>query len=335
MAFALPCVSLASYPAGAGASRDAGLASAWSDAMHTLGMLAITDHGVSDATIATLHSCALAFFRQPLDAKMAACVHSGYGSGGYVPQGVEAVARSTGDSRAPADAVESFVFNHGGDQRGDQRDQDQHRTRTNPAEARLRDAVRDYWRQLEQLLGLLMQLSAEALGYDGRFFEEYFDPPKCNLRLAYYAPPPAGAIEDVDSEQNSQAPKIERSNRSPQQRYGAHTDYTGFTILRADAPGLQVQLSDGTWVSVSCPPNSLIVNAGDLIERWTNDLWRSPPHRVVFSPVERLSLVFFTGPKSSTKIEALPGTATAERPSRYEPTTAGEHLYMKLKKSNV
>ena len=123
---------------------------------------------------------------------------------------------------------------------------------------------------------------------------------------------------------------------------GAHTDYTGFTILRQDpsVSGLEAQTRDGEWHAVPPRPGGFVVNAGDLIQVWTNDRWRSPPHRVVNPPPGlarkgRLSLVFFTGPADETVIEALPGTFGEGRPKRYEPVSARGHLLKKLGLSNT
>jgi len=132
------------------------------------------------------------------------------------------------------------------------------------------------------------------------------------------------------------------SRRPHGHRYGAHTDYTGFTILRQDprVAGLEAQTVAGEWVTVPPRKDALVINAGDLIQVWTNDRWRSPPHRVITPPEgtppqARLSLVFFTGPADDTMIEALPGTHDITRPMRYEPILSGEHLMRKLTASNV
>lgn len=64
-------------------------------------------------------------------------------------------------------------------------------------------------------------------------------------------------------------------------QYGAHTDYLTYTVLNADssdwsrdgAGGLQVLVGD-EWLPLRVPDKAaggLIVNAGDLIQRWTND----------------------------------------------------------------
>jgi isopenicillin N synthase-like dioxygenase len=56
---------------------------------------------------------------------------------------------------------------------------------------------------------------------------------------------------------------------------------------------------DGAWHPVRAPANSYIVNLGDLMQRWTNDTWRSTLHRVVPPPPDvsgstrRQSMAFF------------------------------------------
>ena len=67
-----------------------------------------------------------------------------------------------------------------------------------------------------------------------------------------------------------------------QQRMGAHSDYTTFTLLRADpVPGLQIVAPSGGWIDVVPRPDSLLLNVGDLLAMWTNDVWPSTLHRVV------------------------------------------------------
>jgi len=37
---------------------------------------------------------------------------------------------------------------------------------------------------------------------------------------------------------------------------------------------------DGVWRDVPCPPDMIVVNVGDLLERWTRGAFHSPLHRV-------------------------------------------------------
>ena len=146
-------------------------------------------------------------------------------------------------------------------------------------------AARRYWEAMEDLLARrVLPISAEALGLPASFFDTFY---ACEggrtganaLRLAHY--PTAGAGEGAgEAHAGKKAGKTNKGGLS----YGEHTDYQGFTLLRADprVGGLEVRFPDGEWRAV--PPmggDAIIVNAGDLIQRWTNDTWTSALHRVV------------------------------------------------------
>jgi isopenicillin N synthase-like dioxygenase len=73
--------------------------------------------------------------------------------------------------------------------------------------------------------------------------------------------------------------------------------------------GLQAWDDEG-WFSPPYSPDSLVVNLGDLMERWTDGRWRALKHRVLPpSPAapdeELLSLVFFFESDPDTLIEPL------------------------------
>mmetsp|Transcript_1437 Transcript_1437/g.4315 ORF Transcript_1437/g.4315 Transcript_1437/m.4315 type:complete len:345 (-) Transcript_1437:44-1078(-) len=260
-------------------------------------------------------------------ADKASFCHGPYGNplGGYTSVGVEAVARSRdahgtdgggADAEAPPDLVESFVY------------KPEEPTKPKPPELA---AAAAYHAALLGVLGLLNAVSEAALGLGAGYFGPFYAPPKVSLRLAHYPPLSAAAAA------------------SRALRYGAHTDYTGFTILRQDpadegredAGGLEVRVGE-RWVAVRPRADAFVVNAGDLLEVWTNGRWRSAVHRVAKPPpgsaaaaAPRLSVPFFTGPGDDARIEALPTCVDAAHPRRYEAVTAGEHLRRKLGISNV
>ena len=75
-------------------------------------------------------------------------------------------------------------------------------------------------------------------------------------------------------------------------------------------------------------PGTFIVNFGEMLARWTNDVFRATPHRVVNrSGRERYSIPFFFGTNYDTRIECLP---TCPGPARYAPIQAGEYLARRL-----
>ena len=87
------------------------------------------------------------------------------------------------------------------------------------------------------------------------------------------------------------------------------------------------QLSPQALHPVEAPARSLVVNLGDMLARWSNDRYRSTPHRVV-GPVgrERFSIPLFVNPDPSTVVECIPACVSEDRPQRYGPVTAGDFL---------
>ena len=52
------------------------------------------------------------------------------------------------------------------------------------------------------------------------------------------------------------------------------------TLLATDGtPGLQIRLND-RWMEVPSLPGTFVCNVGDMLERWTNGMFRSIVHRV-------------------------------------------------------
>ena len=108
-----------------------------------------------------------------------------------------------------------------------------------------------------------------------------------------------------------------------------------------DAPGgPQVQTRSGDWLDVRAVPGSFVVNLGDMMARWTNGRWAATLDRgVVVPPADRAAgsrrqtIVFFHDPRADAVIECIPGCADADRPPRYEPVTALEHVRAKAAKA--
>ena len=290
---------------------------AWDRAFSTLGFAVITGHGVPLEDIVDIQKNARNFFGQEMKVKMRSCLKSGYGKGGFLPMGGESVSRSrdSQDNEKPPDIVESLCFLQDG--AGNDVIPDTPVT--------MKDSVQRYCMHMQKLLSVVMEVSALALGLKRNFFMPFFSSPQNVLRLAYY---PA---------QGNEKPKPN------QMRYGAHTDYTGFTLLRPDdqVGGLEILLPNTLkWIPVDKVENCYIVNAGDLIQQWTNTNWISNLHRVVNPPPElghkaRLSVVYFTGPNKDAKIEPIPECCSAENPPKYDPVIAGEFLDAKLASTSL
>ena len=177
-----------------------------------------------------------------------------------------------------------------------------------------------YQAGLHALALRLVRLLALALDLPASHFEApgFFDRPMMFLRLLQYAPELSQPEEGVFGA-------------------GAHSDYGMLTLLATDEnDGLQIQprafplsasASDAGWMDVPARPGSLIVNLGDMLERWSNGRFLSTRHRVVSKTGrERFSIPFFFEPNFDCQVECLPTCTSPANPPRYAATTAGEYL---------
>jgi len=120
-----------------------------------------------------------------------------------------------------------------------------------------------------------------------------------------------------------------------QVRGGAHTDYGSITLLYRfdDISALQVyDKNDAVWVTVPSVKNSIVLNVADMFQRWTNDLLKSTPHRVVNVDMDkpRYSMPYFVDPGRDVMIKNL----TSE-PDKHPPISAYEYLKWRLAQSYV
>jgi isopenicillin N synthase-like dioxygenase len=183
-----------------------------------------------------------------------------------------------------------------------------------PALAGFTEAVRLYQSAALEVAQRILRALALALTADADFFASRMADPQCRLRLLHYPETSLGA--------DGARPVL----NTP------HTDYGAITLLATDGvAGLEVKPVDGVWTPVRAPVGSLIVNLGDMLARWTNDRYRSTPHRVLGSPDrDRYSIPFFVNPDPATVVECIPGCVSPENPCRYEPVTAGDFLASRI-----
>lgn len=157
----------------------------------------------------------------------------------------------------------------------------------------------------------LHEAIAMDLGQPPEFFAPHFTQPMATLRLLSY-PPGTGAADEHGA--------------------AAHTDYGALTLLATDGePGLQVLPRGGHWMDVPQLPGALIVNIGDCLMRWTNDIYVSTTHRVLPPARRRQSVAFFLDPNPESMIAALPGTGTPV----YPPVRAADYLRSRLESTGA
>jgi isopenicillin N synthase-like dioxygenase len=113
------------------------------------------------------------------------------------------------------------------------------------------------------------------------------------------------------------------------------------TLLFQDVRGgLQVRSPKGTFVNATPIEGTIVVNAGDLLARWSNDTIKSTLHRVIEPPPKpedadkdvyppRYSIAYFCNPNYDRMIQAIPGTY--EKAGRkYGDVTSGDYLVQRL-----
>ena len=113
------------------------------------------------------------------------------------------------------------------------------------------DAISAYSAQASLLALRLMRLNAQSLGMISTVFESVMQYPTTTTRFLNYPPQAHAGASAIGS--------------------GNHTDWGALTILA----------QDDRWIAIDPKPGVLIINMGDLVQRWTKDLYRSSWHRVV------------------------------------------------------
>ncbi|KAJ7946015.1 2-oxoglutarate and Fe(II)-dependent oxygenase superfamily protein [Quillaja saponaria] len=185
----------------------------------------------------------------------------------------------------------------------------------------LREASQAYVQEMEKLAYKLMELIALSLGLPVKRFHGFFKIQTSFARLNRYPP--------------CACPNLALG-------VGRHKDAGVLTILAEDdVAGLEVKRkSDGEWVLVKPTPNAFVINVGDIIQVWSNNMFESVEHRAILnSEKERLSVPFFFNPAHYAIIEPLEELINEQNPPKYRPYNWGKFLtnrkHTSFKKLNV
>ncbi|MEM7522855.1 MAG: 2-oxoglutarate and iron-dependent oxygenase domain-containing protein [Pseudomonadota bacterium] len=288
------------------ASRDpAGFAKTLGEACRETGFFLLTNHGVPAAAIDALFSVGDRFFARPEDEKAALSILANPHNRGWAAEGSESLDPASG----AIDRKEAF--NVGLD--------------LSPEDPRVlagepfrgvniwpevdgfRDAALAYFNHALALGVALHRPIAEDLGLAPDYFAPHFDAPMATLRLLRYPGGGRGEGGEIGA--------------------GAHTDYGSLTLLMTDdEPGLEVRPRGGDWIAAPSAPGAFVVNIGDCLMRWSNDVYVSTPHRVRAPVRPRRSLAFFLDPNPDSVIAALPGTGAPKYPA----VTGADYLRSRL-----
>lgn len=181
---------------------------------------------------------------------------------------------------------------------------------------RLQAELKPYYNALCDVARKVLSAIAVSLDQDPDFFTSRYQTPLARGQLVYY---PQSSKDD-----------------EAEQRFGVapHTDFGVLTfLLQDDNGGLQVKHKSGDWIAAPPIPGTLVCNIGDLLERWSNDRFKSTVHRVINrSGNKRYSIPIFFDPNTDTIIDPCDlGVSMDDR--KYEPISAGEYIVSRNKKS--
>ncbi|KAH9013037.1 hypothetical protein EDB85DRAFT_1899949 [Lactarius pseudohatsudake] len=126
-------------------------------------------------------------------------------------------------------------------------------------------------------------------------------------------------------ERNRRSGSGQRPNPNPEPGFGSGK--FGF----APKFELNFPITSGEWIDATPTPGTLVINLGDQFARWTNDIFKSTVHRAANRSGERrYSIPLFFGTDYDVLLEPIAGCVSDERPPRYEVTTAGDYVKMRL-----
>jgi isopenicillin N synthase-like dioxygenase len=306
------------------ASDRAGVVTAWRDACERIGFVAISGRSLPTAELQQAFEAARTFFDRPLAFKEQSIPPGRANQRGYSPFATRRLGATLGQ-RTPPDLKESFYLgpleDHRGAYAGIPQAQPVHAPNVLPVgDPVFADALVSAYRTFEELSATLLRICAVALELEEDWFADkmarHFSVMTCHHYPALTEPPLPGQL-----------------------RAGAHTDFGALTILApwGTLGGLEVQAADGRWAPVRVPAGSLVINLGDMMQRWTNDRWQSTLHRVANPPgislaeSRRQSIGFFVHPSYDATIRTI--TGRTDRDPKYPDITAGEHISSQIERS--
>jgi isopenicillin N synthase-like dioxygenase len=121
---------------------------------------------------------------------------------------------------------------------------------------------------------------------------------------------------------------------------GAHSDFGLITLLATDnVVGLQIckdrDAKPQVWEYVPPLKGAFIVNLGDMLERWSNCIFKSTLHRVLMNGQERYSIAYFVEPSHDCLVECLPTCKSENNPPKFPPINCSAYLTQRYKDTHA
>ncbi|GAB4093426.1 isopenicillin N synthase family dioxygenase [Flaviaesturariibacter terrae] len=306
----IPVVDLAEFLSGDEAKKQK-FVQEIGKAYEEVGFVAVKNHGVPDELIADLYKYVQQFFALPTETKLQYEKPELAGQRGYTSFG-----REHAKGFDAPDLKEFFQY---GQTISDGEDVGEYYPGNVTVDEvpQFTPTLENAYRHFEKSGTSLLQALAIFLDLDEHYFDQYVHNGNSILRAIHYPP--------INSEPKSAI------------RAEQHEDINLITLLvGASADGLQILTKQNEWVGVTSLPEQIVVNVGDMLQRFSNNRLRSTTHRVVNPPRElwgtsRFSIPFFLHPKSSMSLACLESCIDEQHPKAYEDITAGEYLDERLR----
>ncbi|MCT4641051.1 MAG: isopenicillin N synthase family oxygenase [Bacteriovoracaceae bacterium] len=270
------------------------------------GFIILTDHTLSQEVIDNGYKAVKEFFAMDEEFKNSYISKSGGGQRGYTPFGTE----HAKDSKYK-DLKEFF---HVGRQVAkDHKFYKYYPENIWPKIDGFKESLDNLYNELDKTSDYLLEALGKALDVPEHYFANMTETGNSILRAIHY--PPVGEAPPIGSV-----------------RAAAHGDINLITILMgATASGLQLLDRDGTWLDVETKEGQLVVDAGDMMSRITNDIIPATIHRVI-NPEDhttaRYSMPFFVHPHPDAILECIP--SCIGQGAKYPPISAHEELMKRL-----
>ncbi len=298
---ALPVIDLA--PLHSGSDEDVqAVAEEISAACAVSGFFYVSGHGISQAAIDNLRETQRQFFSQPDVQKREIAINQH--NRGYLGPG-EARMRGA----AKTDMKEVYFW--GRDLPADDPDVLAGIPLCGPNQwpdgpHQFRDHVMAYAEAVGRTGDLLLQAIAVSLGADRTFFASRYERPMLRGQLIHYPALPG----DAPADQFGVAP---------------HSDFGCITLLLQETAGLEVLAKNDEWIAAPPLPGALVINIGDLLERWSNNRLPSTRHRVRNqSRNGRYSIAMFYDPSPRAVVD--PRDLGAPEPAAFAPVEAADYV---------
>ena len=306
---AIPTVDLAEFLNG-DKIRKAAFVKELGNAFEEVGFVAVKNHGIADGLVASLYKEVQQFFSLPSSQKKNYEDAVLAGQRGYTSFGKE--------HAKGYDAPDLKEFYQYGQVPLDNFKEEKYPPNIFVKEIKgFNETFEKAYRAFETSGKALLQAIAIYLGLDEFYFDDYVRNGNSILRAIHYPPITVEPESAIRAEQ--------------------HEDINLITLLvGASADGLQILTKQNEWVPVTSLPEQIVVNVGDMLQRFTNNKLRSTTHRVVNPPREfwhtsRFSIPFFLHPKSSMSLRCLDSCIDNIHPKVYDDATAGEYLDERLR----